>query len=185
VDVLFAPSVLYGAAHSTWVEETACSVGLCGASRPSHFKGVATVVAKLFNIVQPDTAVFGQKDAQQCEVIRQMVGDLNFPVRLIIAPTLRERDGLAMSSRNRYLTLEERMRAPQFHAILEEASKLPPKRVAGVAAKKLGADGFVVDYVQIFQNRLCAAVFLGKTRLIDNVPMPAVNCASSRKRPAK
>lgn len=171
-DVLFAPRSLYANDHSTWVEETHFSAGRCGASRPGHFRGVTTVVAKLFNLVLPDVAVFGQKDAQQCDVIRRMIRDLDFPVRLVVAPTVREPDGLAMSSRNRYLGLAERARAPLLHRALAAAALLGPARAPAAARRSLARHGFRVDYAEVANGRLCAAAFLGKTRLIDNVPLP-------------
>lgn len=169
VDVLFAPVKLYASDHSTWVEETRLSRGRCGASRPTHFRGVATVVAKLFNIVLPDFAIFGQKDAQQCDVITRMVRDLNFPVRVLIAPTVREPGGLAMSSRNRYLTPDERARAPQFHKALKAAARSGVRDPVKRARSLLDRAGFRVDYAEVANGRLCAAIFLGKARLIDNV----------------
>ncbi len=173
-DVLFAPPNLYGPDHSTWVEETSLSRGRCGASRPGHFRGVATIVAKLFNIILPDVAIFGQKDAQQCDVVRRMARDLNFPLRIIVAPTAREPDGLAMSSRNRYLGPAERARAPLFARALAAAARLGPARAPSAARSALARHGFRVDYAEVAGGRLCAAIFLGKTRLIDNVPIPAV-----------
>jgi pantoate--beta-alanine ligase len=170
-DILFAPRSLYTPDHSAWVEETDLSRDRCGASRPGHFRGVATVVAKLFNLVLPDVAVFGQKDAQQCDVIRRMIRDLNFPIRLIVAPTVREPDGLALSSRNRYLSAPDRARAPLFHQTLVAAARLGPKRAAAAARRELARHGFRVDYAEVADGRLCAAIFLGKARLIDNVPM--------------
>jgi len=169
VDVLFAPTALYAQNHSTWVEESSLSRGRCGESRPTHFRGVATVVAKLFNIVLPDVVMFGQKDAQQCDVITRMVRDLNFPVRVRVLPTVRERDGLAMSSRNRYLTDDERKQAPEFHRALRTAAQAGPARAAGAARRLLKNRGFRVDYAEVASGRLCAAIFLGKARLIDNV----------------
>lgn len=171
-DILFAPRSLYAPDHSTWVEETQCARDRCGTSRPGHFRGVATVVAKLFNLVLPDVAVFGQKDAQQCDVIRRMIRDMNFPVGLIVAPTVREPDGLAMSSRNRYLAPTDRARAPLFHRALAAAARLGPTRAAAAARRELARHGFRVDYAEIANGRLCAAIFLGKARLIDNVPLP-------------
>lgn len=168
-DVLFAPPSLYARDHSTWVEESHLSLGRCGASRPGHFRGVATIVAKLFNIILPDVAVFGQKDAQQCDVIRRMVRDLDFPLRIVVAPTVREADGLAMSSRNRYLTPAERARAPLFHRALVAAARLGPRRAAAAARSLLKRQGFRIDHAELVNGRLCAAIFLGKTRLIDNV----------------
>lgn len=119
-DYLFAPqaSEIYPPDYSTWVTEDRYSSGLCGISRPHHFRGVATVVAMLFNIVRPDLAVFGQKDAQQCAIIRKMVRDLHFPVEIVTAPTMREPDGLAMSSRNTYLKTFQRKDAAQIYAAL-------------------------------------------------------------------
>ena len=123
VDLLFAPPVdeMYAPDKSTVVEETEVSRGLCGSSRPGHFRGVTTVVAKLFNILQPDLAVFGRKDLQQLTVLRRMVRDLDFPVDVLEGPIVREPDGLAMSSRNVYLSPEERKKAPGMYAILMEA----------------------------------------------------------------
>lgn len=170
VDAVFAPGRMYDRDHSTWVEEASMSKGRCGRSRPGHFRGVTTVVAKLFHIVQPDVAVFGQKDAQQCDVIQRMARDLDMPVRVVVAPTVREADGLALSSRNRYLTAAERKRAPRFAAVLKAAAKTGPDGAPALAANGLRREGFRVDYVEAVDGRLCAAVFLGKTRLIDNVP---------------
>jgi len=126
VDCLFMPAVaeMYAPDRSVAVAETALSAGLCGAFRPGHFRGVLTVVAKLFNIVQPDVAVFGQKDAQQARLVQRMVRDLDFPVRVVIAPTVREPDGLAMSSRNAYLGPAERKRAACLSRSLRLAAKL-------------------------------------------------------------
>jgi pantoate--beta-alanine ligase len=116
VDAVFAPRTLYAADESTRVVESACSSGRCGPSRPGHFDGVCTVVAKLFLIVQPHAAVFGEKDAQQCDVIARMVRDLCIPVRVVRAPTVRDGRGVAMSSRNRYLSPEEYATAAEFAA---------------------------------------------------------------------
>ncbi|MBF0620273.1 MAG: pantoate--beta-alanine ligase [Candidatus Omnitrophica bacterium] len=125
VAVIFIPSVkeMYPQELSTWVSVNALSEGLCGASRPGHFKGVATVVAKLLNIVQPDTMYLGAKDAQQAMVIKKMVCDLNFPARVVVCPTVRERDGLAMSSRNMYLKPDERIAAKALSGALFAAKK--------------------------------------------------------------
>jgi pantoate--beta-alanine ligase len=161
---------------------------LCGASRPGHFEGVATVVAKLFNIVQPAIAVFGEKDYQQLLVIRRMVCDLDFPIEIVGVPTVREQDGLAMSSRNGYLTVEERRLAPKLYAMLSETQRrlqagerdYPALVRDGQAA--LSRAGFRPDYVAVrraqdlgrpdakeTQFSVLAAAWLGSARLIDNV----------------
>src|SRR6202451_549715 len=125
VDILFAPSVeeIYPEASVTWVTVEGLSERLDGRSRPGHFRGVTTVVSKLFHILEPDAAFFGQKDAAQLAVIRRMVGDLNFPVEVVGCPIVREADGLAMSSRNVYLSPEERVRALVLHRSLERAGR--------------------------------------------------------------
>jgi pantoate--beta-alanine ligase len=163
---------------------------LCGASRPGHFRGVATVVAKLFNMVQADCAVFGEKDLQQLRVIERMTRDLDFPIRIIGSPTLRESDGLARSSRNAYLTDAERRRAPALFAELEQlAGQLAQDRsqreqAVNRAAKSLEDKGFKVDYLEVRDREnlgpaadgplvVLAAAWLGRARLIDNVPVPA------------
>jgi pantoate--beta-alanine ligase len=174
--------------YSTYVVEEILARSMEGASRPTHFRGVTTVVAKLFNLVLPDISVFGQKDFQQAAIIQRMVADLNFPVKIIIAPTLRERDGLAMSSRNRYLDPEQRAQATiLFHAL--QAAKQAVKQKP-VSATRLKADlkEFItaaplgrLDYVEFFDpetlepvtqvkpgTQMALAVFFGKTRLIDN-----------------
>lgn len=191
VDVLFCPDAagMYAADHSVYVEETQVSRGLCGASRPGHFRGVTTVVAILFNIVQPDIAVFGRKDAQQARVIERMVRDLHMPLRVVVAPTVREADGLAMSSRNVYLSPEERRRAADLHAALEEARGMAARgerdaaKVSQAVARRLarGSPPMAVDYIAVVDYDsfepvgrlaedalLAVAVRLGKTRLIDN-----------------
>ncbi len=123
VDLVWTPTVqeLYPPRYQTYIEVEAVTKRLEGAARPTHFRGVATVVAKLFNVIQPDRAYFGQKDAQQVVVIRQMTRDLNFPVKVVVCPTLREPDGLAMSSRNVYLTPEQRRAAPALYRSLQAA----------------------------------------------------------------
>jgi pantoate--beta-alanine ligase len=125
-DALFYPesTSMYAADHSVYVEETRLGSGLCGAARPGHFRGVTTVVAKLFNLVRPDCAVFGEKDAQQLRIIRRMVRDLAFPVEVVSGPTVREADGLAMSSRNALLKPEERAQAVCLRKALDEAERL-------------------------------------------------------------
>jgi pantoate--beta-alanine ligase len=173
---------------STYVVEETLSRTMEGASRPTHFRGVTTVVAKLFNLVLPDVAVFGEKDFQQAAVIKRMVADLNFPVKIIFAPTLREKDGLAMSSRNKFLDAEQRAQAViLYHAL--QAAKAAVKRKS-VSAVRLKADlkAFItaaplarLDYVEFFDpetlepiarvkrgTQMALAVFFGKTRLIDN-----------------
>jgi len=190
VDVLFCPETdaMYAADAGVYVEETQLSAGLCGASRPGHFRGVATVVAKLFNIVQPDVAVFGQKDAQQVRVIECMTRDLNFPVRIVVAPTVRERDGLAMSSRNAYLSATEREHATCLYRALCLAQRLYDEgtRDAGTirSAMRKAIDATPdakTDYIEIVDDRtlravdeihgptlIALAVRIGRTRLIDN-----------------
>jgi pantoate--beta-alanine ligase len=163
-----------------------------GASRPTHFRGVTTVVAKLFNLVLPDVAVFGAKDWQQAAIIRRMAADLNFPVKIIVAPTLRERDGLAMSSRNKYLVGDLRRQATVLWRAIQTARAAVKKSNAVPAAKlKAGLKKFIesepdarLDYVELFEpdtlspvskgtrgTHLALAVFVGKTRLIDNAPL--------------
>jgi pantoate--beta-alanine ligase len=171
VDAVFAPRTLYAADESTRVVERGCSMGRCGPSRPGHFDGVCTVVAKLFLIVQPHTAVFGEKDAQQCDVIARMVRDLCMPVRVVRAPTVRDGRGVAMSSRNRYLSPEEYATAVEFAAALQEEARGGggPRAAEGRLRRRLGRmKGLRVDYVEAAGGRLCAAVRVGKTRLIDN-----------------
>jgi len=190
---LFAPSEqeVYpqGREGQTYVEVPGLSDLLCGASRPGHFRGVATVVAKLFNMVGPDLALFGEKDYQQLMVIRRMTADLNLPVEIVGHPTVREPDGLALSSRNGYLTPEERDRAPLLQAHLR---RLADALRAGQAiadaewdtTRALTAAGFKPDYVSVCRcadlGRPCpsdkalvvlAAAYLGKARLIDNLEL--------------
>src|SRR5271155_2035994 len=167
VDLVFAPDNLYLPDHSTYVEETKCSQGRDGASRPVHFRGVATVVLKLFNLVRPTRAYFGQKDAQQVDVIRRMVRDLNVPVKLVVVPTVRDPDGVALSSRNRYLSPEERVVAVEFARLLQHAAKRESNPAPWLRGKLKRLAGLRLDYVEVAGNRLCAAVFVGKTRLID------------------
>src|SRR5436309_3643097 len=124
VNLLFRPREMYFDDRSVYVEETRLSAGLCGASRPGHFRGVCTVVAKLFHLLAPNAAVFGEKDYQQLAIIRRMVRDLNFPIEIVGAPTVREPDGLAHSSRNEYLNEEERAQAPVLQRALQEGRRL-------------------------------------------------------------
>jgi pantoate--beta-alanine ligase len=190
-DLLFAPSVevVYprGQANQTRVEVPGISDILCGASRPGHFVGVATVVCKLFNMVQPDLAVFGEKDYQQLMVIRRMTLDLSLPVAIQGLATVREADGLAMSSRNGYLTAQERARAPALYLILQRCAEwlrqgLDIAAVEGLAGEEIAAAGFGPDYVSVrraadlglpqAEDRelvVLAAARLGRARLIDNL----------------
>jgi pantoate--beta-alanine ligase len=165
VDVLFAPSAeeLYPPGFQTWVEVEELGRRLEGEFRPGHFRGVATICLKLFNLVRPDRAYFGQKDAQQAAVIRRMVRDLAVPVEICVLPTVRDEDGLALSSRNAHLTPDERAQALSLPRAL--ATRDPAK------AREL-LNGLDVDYVEVadFEPRvLAAAVRVGSTRLIDNV----------------
>ena len=190
VNLIFRPSAeeMYAADSSTYVEENAVAAPMCGASRPGHFRGVCTVVLKLFNIVQPHAAVFGLKDYQQCAVIRRMVRDLDVPLRIIPCPTVREGDGLALSSRNVYLTPEERAQAPVLRRALLAAEAAwrvarrarPAAGVAaaparkGAAARRLcgnsGRDSVAAGKDGGARNTVMAlAVFFGRTRLIDNL----------------
>lgn len=189
VQALFYPerAGMYAADHSTWVVEEALTTGLCGRSRPGHFRGVTTVVTKLFNIVQPDVAVFGRKDAQQALVIERMVRDLDLPIEVVVAPIRREADGLAMSSRNVYLSPDERRRALCLSQGLRaaEAQAAAGERQAAALctglAQAIAAAGGRVDYVECVSRRtlkaltelnepalLAVAAYFGKTRLIDN-----------------
>lgn len=181
VDLLFAPppDELYPPGFDTWVEPGAVAAGLEGAARPGHFRGVATVCTKLFTIVAPDAAWFGQKDAQQIAVIRRVAADLDLPVEIVAVPTVRDADGLALSSRNRFLSPSER----------QTALVLPRALDAGAAAHAAGSDaaaaaravletepGVVIDYVAVADfdgPTLAAAVRVGTTRLIDNVRLEA------------
>ena len=167
VDVLFAPSVeeIYPPGYETWVEVENASRGLEGEHRPGHFRAVATICLKLFNIVRPRRAYFGQKDAQQVEVVRRMVRDLDLELELRVLPTVRDPDGLALSSRNALLSSAERERALALPRAL--ATKDPERARALLA-------GLDVDYVEVAPFDppvLAAAVRLGSTRLIDNVPL--------------
>ncbi|QQL45060.1 pantoate--beta-alanine ligase [Sulfuriroseicoccus oceanibius] len=198
VDLIFAPQAkeMYAGDHSIRVRENSVSQHLCGESRPGHFSGVCTVVAKLFNIVQPDIAVFGKKDAQQLAIIRRMVRDLNFPVEIVGVETVREFDGLAMSSRNAYLDSDHREQAPLIREALATAEELFFKGetrasiLIGVAEKIISQiDDSRIDYIKVvdadsFQPLeritddalMAVAVFVGDTRLIDNVELPINEC---------
>ncbi|HZY34030.1 MAG TPA: pantoate--beta-alanine ligase [Rhodanobacter sp.] len=191
-DLLFAPDVAtmypFGPEHSVSVRVPRITDTLEGAHRPGHFDGMATVVCKLFNLVQPDVAVFGQKDFQQLKVIERMVRDLGLPVKVVAAPILRADDGLALSSRNQYLSTEERARAPLIHDTLQKMRELlaqghPWQAIEQTAAARLARAGFVLDYVAIRRAEDLAepaegehaglvallAARLGNTRLIDNL----------------
>ena len=191
-DIVFAPSdeAIYTADHSTFVVESHLTTQMEGASRPTHFRGVTTVMAKLFNLVQPDAAVFGEKDWQQAIVIRQMTGDLNFPVRIVLVPTVREPDGLAMSSRNKHLCAAEREQATVLHATIRVAraavKNAPAPLSAGILRRKLARlidkqRLAKLDYIEFFDpttlepakrvsrgTHMALAVFIGQTRLIDH-----------------
>jgi pantoate--beta-alanine ligase len=184
------PGVMYPEGHSTNVSVSGVSEGLDGAARPGHFDGVATVVLKLFNQVQPDVALFGEKDFQQLAVIRRLVRDVDLPLEIVGVPTQRDADGLALSSRNAYLTEEERRSARALPRALGESANLIQAGgdVAGALAgarEKLSKAGFEpIDYVELRDaetlepvtalersGRLLAAARLGRTRLIDNLPV--------------
>lgn len=190
VDLVFVPSIeeMYPQQSVTWVTVEGLSDRLCGKSRPGHFRGVATVVAKLFNIVDPDTAFFGQKDAAQVAVIRRMVRDLNMPVAIEVCPIVREPDGLALSSRNAYLSPEQRKDAlVLFRALtrtreLFESGERNPATLIDAAKKFAGSPAVRLDYIEIVDpNELAplttidqpalvaVAAFVGNTRLIDNI----------------
>ena len=172
VDVLFAPSVeeLYPPDFQTWVEVEELSRGLEGEFRPGHFRGVATVCLKLFNIVRPRRAYFGQKDAQQAAVLRRMVADLNLDVELRVLPTVRDPDGLALSSRNVLLSPKDRARGLTLPRALHAGAASDDPVATALAA----LDGLEVDYVAVAEFDppvLAGAVRVGSTRLIDNVPL--------------
>lgn len=165
VDFLFLPDYdyLYSDGYKYRLSETEFSKTLCGASRPGHFTGVLTIVMKLFNIIRPDRAYFGEKDYQQLKLIEGMTKAFFMDIEIVSCPIIRENDGLAMSSRNLRLTEEERKLAPKFHEILSmNLGDLETER-------KLEQAGFKVDYVQTIESRKYGAVFLGNVRLIDNV----------------
>ena len=191
-NLLFTPDVEemypHGMAGQTRVSVAGVSEGLCGASRPGHFEGVATVVTKLFNLVQPDLAIFGQKDFQQLAVIRTLVRDLNMPIQIIGEPTVRAEDGLALSSRNGYLNAEQRAAAPVLYRSLTQMAEAIrqgesdyPALIAAAQAQQLAA-GFRPDYLEVRESNslrpataddrqlvILVAAFIGSTRLIDNL----------------
>jgi pantoate--beta-alanine ligase len=195
VDLVFHPDVevMYPAGFRTYVEVEGMSDVLEGASRPGHFRGVCTVVLKLFNLVQPNRAYFGQKDGQQARIIRQMAEDLNFCVEVVVEPTVREPDGLALSSRNRYLDADQRQQATVLHRALTEARAraVAGERDAGVLRRVLAeivgsAPGALLDYAAVVDadslqpierltgaTLLALAVKFGNTRLIDNMLLPS------------
>ena len=191
VDFLFAPSVeeMYPSGAVTWVIVEGLSERLCGRSRPGHFRGVTTVVAKLFNVVEPDLAFFGQKDAAQAAIIRRMVHDLNIPVEIEVCPIVRESDGLALSSRNSYLGVEERRAALVLFRSLTKARELfeggqrdAAKLIAAAKVEFSNQLGAKLDYFEIVNPHtlepestvakpvlVAVAALVGKTRLIDNI----------------
>ena len=190
--LLFTPNVEemypHGMADQTTVSVPVISEGLCGASRPGHFDGVSTVVSKLFNMVQPDLAVFGEKDFQQLAVIRALVRDLNMPIQIIGEPTVRAEDGLALSSRNGYLSAEQRAIAPQLYRVIQTIGRAIDggdknfSQLLEAGKAELQGLGLRPDYLEVREATslrpataqddnlvILAAVFLGKTRLIDNL----------------
>lgn len=191
VDMVFYPQArqMYGGEFSTFVEECELSRVMCGASRPGHFKGVCTVVTKLFNIVDSNIAYFGQKDYQQALIIKRVVTDLNFPVRLKVLPIIRERGGLAVSSRNAYLTQDQRKDAALLFISLSEAKKMikrgecsPSKIIAKIKRIVSKGKNTKIDYIAVKDANtledlkrikgkvlVALAVYVAKTRLIDNV----------------
>lgn len=196
VDIIFNPSSeeIYPDGYSTYVDEEAVSTVLCGISRPRHFRGVTTICLKLFNIVRPDMAVFGQKDAQQCAVIRKMVTDLNVPTEIMVGDTQRNEDGLALSSRNRYLTntqYEEALRIPRSLTMArgmvhDEGVRSVDRIVAEVTHELLSSRRIRIIYIQVVdpltmksagrdivpgKHVMCVAVWVDQVRLIDNMPL--------------
>ena len=194
-NIAFTPHVteIYPIGFQTSISVKDLSLGLCGGSRPGHFDGVATIVSKLLLICQPDIAVFGEKDFQQLLVIKRMVQDINIETQILGSPIIRETDGLALSSRNQYLSVQERKIAPHLYATLQQLAQTL-KQGASIAKhlkqakKKLIGHGFEIDYLELRHNedltpitdlsqpssdsaRLFAAVKLGQTRLIDNIPI--------------
>ena len=188
VDFLFRPSAaeMYADDRSVFVDETSLSALLEGKSRPGHFHGVCTVVAKLFNILQPNAAVFGEKDFQQLAIIRRMVSDLNYKIDIVAVPTVREDDGLACSSRNAYLNSEERKQAPVLRRALlasKNSGKRSATEIVDLVRKMIGESPLArIDYVELVDPNtllpiaavgtnalLAVAVYFGKTRLIDNM----------------
>ena len=194
VDLIYlpTPAAMYPEGYDTWVEVPGLASRLCGLTRPTHFKGVCTVVLKLFNLVRPDLAVFGEKDWQQLAVIRRMALDMNLDVEIQGGPIVREADGLALSSRNSYLTPEERAAAPRFNRGLREAQRMYALGERSAEALRgaildYWAKNFLlgrVDYLELVngssldnintadaETRAVAAMYLGKARLIDNISL--------------
>ncbi len=191
VDYIFNPPAgeMYPDRQMTFVITEDLAGKLCGKSRPTHFRGVTTVVAKLFNIIKPHVAVFGQKDGQQALILKKMISDLNFDIRMIIAPTIREDDGLALSSRNAYLSADERQAAPLIFRTLSDAGNLirqgesSGRKIEQYIRKALDAvPQFRIDYIAVVDGKtlepaeqisagtmIAVAVFCGNTRLIDNI----------------
>lgn len=192
-DILFYPAdeTMYPQPFFTYVVAEKLSRVLCGKSRPTHFRGVTTIVTKLFNIVQPDVAVFGRKDAQQAIIIRRMTEDLNFPVKILTAPIVREPDGLAMSSRNTYLSAVERSQAPVIYQALRQAQAMTAGGIREAAVIRKAVREKIetaplarIEYIEIVREAdleqvaqvepgvfLAVAVWFGKTRLIDNAEL--------------
>jgi len=195
VDALYLPSDLYalvGAPHSTWVDVEGLTAGLCGATRPGHFRGVTTVVTKLFHIVEPDVAVFGDKDLQQRRIIERLVRDLDFPIAIVAGPLLRDADGLALSSRNARLDPAARAQALALPEALRWASGEHARgvrdgsRLVATVTQRIRSAGGQVDYVELVDEEtlapsddlsrptvLAVAAFFGGVRLIDNVRLAA------------
>jgi pantoate--beta-alanine ligase len=197
VDVVFIPSAkeMYSETNFTCVDVEKLSEPMCGKFRPGHFRGVATVCAKLFNIVGPDFVYFGQKDAQQAAIIKRMVADLNFPLKIVVCPTVRAADGLALSSRNQYLSAEERKDATCIYRALKTSEEMlkagarSPKTIISRIRKVISASAKVtgIDYISIVDAEglqevrrikgkllIAVAIRMGKTRLIDNIIVDAV-----------
>jgi len=200
-DLVFAPAVggMYASGHSTWVEEARLSEGLCGARRPGHFRGVATVCVKLFNIVRPDRAYFGCKDYQQLKVVQRMVRDLDFTIEICPVETVRDPDGLATSSRNQYLDPEERRAALAIPRALKSGADLirggerSPRIVAEAVRSEIVREGRLqMQYVEVVDAEtleivaplggrivIAVAAYSGQTRLIDNVVVECPQAAGS------
>jgi pantoate--beta-alanine ligase len=193
VDAVFAPSgeEMYNSNHATTIQMKGLTEKLCGASRPGHFGGVCTIVSKLFNIINPDKAYFGQKDAQQVLIVQKMVEELNFPVEIRTVSIVREKDGLAVSSRNKYLSPQERNSAPVLYEALQLAKKLidqgerKAEKIKGEMKRLIKKEELaVIDYVEVVEQNtlegmtkiegpilIALAVYIGETRLIDNLMM--------------